>query len=115
MAPAQLDAEVMPKIVNWLSVATLGLVGVVWRMLNTRISAVESEAKGKAAQSAVDRQSGHIGKLFDELKEVRQEVGVVERRVSESELRITREMGEMERRLIDTMRETVSDRRERAR
>lgn len=63
--------ETVIKILDYAWVVIGALLGVVWKMLNSRIEAVEHhiEEIDSAHTSEMNRQRDNIAKLFDKLEE----------------------------------------------
>lgn len=59
------------KILNYAWLIVSALLGVVWKMLNSRIDAVKEHVDeiGNAHTAEMNRQRDNIAKLFDKLEE----------------------------------------------
>lgn len=75
----------MDEWLRWIggviAAAIMGLIGVVWTMFGARMSkqdvrmdGIEAAMKEKADKEELGRQRDSIAKIFDELKEVREDI-----------------------------------------
>ena len=72
------DVGILAKMADWIWGALAALIGVVWKMLNSRIDTlhakVEELDKTKATNAEMDKQRANISALFDGQTELRKEM-----------------------------------------
>lgn len=108
LTPLQSLDDAMPKVIGVLSTMTLGLVGVVWKLVDRRVAAVEADMKTKASTEEMTRARDNIGKIFDELRCVREDV-------NEKHLDVVGKIHTSETRIMAAIQEATLERRTRSR
>ena len=64
------DAGLLEKAVTWIAAGAASLVGLVWGDMKHRVGKVEKALEFKAEKNELDRQRGHVEKIFDRLGRV---------------------------------------------
>lgn len=63
----------LAKAADWLWTVVVAAVAMIWRMMNRRIDVMSGRIKaveeGKADRAEVDRQRGHVEKIYGKLEE----------------------------------------------
>lgn len=78
------DVSFWEQAFRWAWALIGGLVMIVWGMLNSKINAKASKESVDILSSEVDRQRDNIGKIFDELRDIRKEQGESHNKIMEA-------------------------------
>ena len=111
------DPSIWEKGATWIAAAAASLVALVWGDMKHRVGGVERALNNKADKQEVDRQRGHVEKIFERLGTVELTAAEIRQQILRYSANLEsekRSRAEANRELNDKLNKLL-DRRDRAR